>query len=58
MRQTFVSRLAGNPRVNEQTIKAVAGHVSRQMLERYCHIRSQAEHAAIQAFEQPQSSQF
>ena len=34
-------------------IKALAGHVSRQMLERYSHIRSQAKQAAIQALEQP-----
>jgi hypothetical protein len=39
--------------VGEQTIKALAGHVSRQMLERYSHIRSQAKQAAIQALEQP-----
>jgi integrase len=35
MRHTFISRLAENPNVSEQTIKALAGHVSRQMLERY-----------------------
>jgi integrase len=52
MRHTFISRLAENPNVSEQTIKALAGHVSRQMLERYSHIRSQAKHAAIQALEQ------
>jgi integrase len=53
MRHTFISRLAENPNVSEQTIKALAGHVSRQMLERYSHIRSQAKQAAIQALEQP-----
>ena len=52
MRHTFISRLAENPSVSEQTIKALAGHVSRQMLERYSHIRSQAKQAAIQALEQ------
>lgn len=45
-------RLAENPNVSEQTIKALAGHVSRQMLERYSHIRSEAKQAAIQALEQ------
>ena len=49
MRHTFISRLAENPSVSEQTIKALAGHVSRQMLERYSHIRTQARQAAIQA---------
>ncbi len=53
MRHTFISRLAENPSVSEQTLKALAGHVSRQMLERYSHIRSQAKQAAIQALEQP-----
>ena len=52
MRHTFISRLAENPNVSEQTIKALAGHVSRQMLERYSHIRSEAKQAAIQALEQ------
>jgi len=51
MRHTFISRLAENPSVSEQTIKALAGHVSRQMLERYSHIRSEAKQAAIQALE-------
>jgi integrase len=53
MRHTFISRLAENASVSEQTIKALAGHLSRQMLERYSHIRSQAKQAAIQALEQP-----
>jgi len=53
MRHTFISRLAENPNVSEQTIKALAGHVSRQMLERYSHIRSVAKQAAIQALERP-----
>jgi len=52
MRHTFISRLAENPGVSGQTIKALAGHVSRQMLERYSHIRSEAKQAAIQSLEQ------
>jgi len=51
MRHTFISRLAENPSVSEQTIKALAGHVSRQMLERYSHIRPAAKQAAIHALE-------
>jgi Phage integrase family len=51
LRHTFISRLAENPGVSEQTIRALAGHVSRQMLERYSHIRSEAKYAAIQALE-------
>jgi hypothetical protein len=41
MRHTFISRLAENPNVSEQSIKDLAGHVSRQKLEGYSHIRSQ-----------------
>ena len=38
--------------MSEQTIKALAGHVSRQMMERYSHIRSQAKQAAIQTLDE------
>jgi integrase len=50
-RHTFVSRLAENPAVSEQTIMALAGHVSKAMLARYSHIRSAAKQAAINALE-------
>lgn len=52
LRHTFISRLAENASVSEQTIRALAGHVSRQMLERYSHIRSQAKQAAIRVLEE------
>ena len=52
LRHTFVSRLAENPNVSEQTIRALAGHVSRQILEHYRHIRSQAKLAAIRCLEE------
>jgi integrase len=51
-RHTFVTRLAENPLVSEGTIKALAGHVSRKMLERYSHVRVAAKQAAITALEQ------
>jgi integrase len=47
LRHTFVSRLAENPAVSEETIRALAGHVSNQMLQRYSHIRNHAKVAAI-----------
>jgi len=50
-RHTFVTRLAENPNVSEETIRALAGHVSKKMLERYSHIRSAAKQAAISALE-------
>lgn len=34
---------------SEQTIKAIAGHVSQRMLERYSHIRLEAKRDAMQA---------
>jgi integrase len=34
---------------SEQTIMAIAGHVSRAMLERYNHIRVEAKRAALEA---------
>jgi integrase len=51
LRHTFISRLAENPRVSEQTITALAGHVSKRMLERYSHIRAQAKRDAISMLE-------
>ncbi len=50
-RHTFISRLAENPNVSEQTITALAGHVSKRMLERYSHIRAQAKRDAIETLE-------
>src|SRR5277367_4676059 len=47
-RHTFISRLAENPNVSEQTITSLAGHVSKRMLERYSHIRAQAKREAIE----------
>lgn len=51
LRHSFVMRLAENPNVAEQTITALAGHVSKRMLEHYSHIRVAAKRAAIQALE-------
>ncbi|HUA33194.1 MAG TPA: site-specific integrase [Candidatus Binataceae bacterium] len=51
LRHTFVSRLAENPNVSEQTIMSLAGHVSKQMLARYSHIRQAAKADAIAALE-------
>ena len=51
LRHTFISRLAENPNVSEQTITALAGHVSKRMLERYSHIRTQAKRDAVSALD-------
>jgi integrase len=50
-RHTFVTRLAENPVVSEETIRQLAGHVSPRMLGRYAHIRAAARRAAISSLE-------
>ena len=50
-RHTFITRLAENPAISEETIRQLAGHVSPQMLSRYAHVRVQARKAAIAALE-------
>jgi flagellar biosynthesis/type III secretory pathway protein FliH len=52
LRHSFVTRLAERPEVSEQTIRALAGHVSNQMLQHYSHIRSQAKQAAIRSLDE------
>jgi hypothetical protein len=42
--------------VPERTLMAIAGHVSREMLEHYSHIRMQAKREAVAALE-PQNTQ-
>jgi hypothetical protein len=37
--------------VPEETMKALMGHMSRAMIERYSHIRMQAKRAAVEALE-------
>jgi integrase len=51
LRHTLVSRLAENPAISEETIRSLAGHVSRQMLSRYAHIRARAKRAATASLE-------
>jgi hypothetical protein len=41
--------------ISEQTITALAGHVSKRMLERYSHIRAQAKRDAIATLEKHDS---
>jgi integrase len=46
LRHTFVSRLAES-RASDSTVMALAGHVSRAMMERYSHIRMEAKRHAV-----------
>ena len=50
-RHTFITRLAENPTVSEETIRQLAGHVNPKMLGRYAHIRAEARRAAIATLE-------
>lgn len=52
LRHHCITRLA-EAGVAEQTLMAIAGHVSRQMLEHYSHIRIQAKREAVAALEPP-----
>jgi len=51
LRHSFITHLCENPNNSEQTIMALAGHVSRKMLERYSHVRTKAKEAAIAALD-------
>jgi integrase len=59
-RHTFITRLAENPAVSEETIRQLSGHVSPRMLSRYAHVRMQARRGAIATLEQqrPELSEF
>lgn len=46
MRHTFVSRMTES-QASDATIMALAGHLSRKMMERYSHTRGEAKRAAI-----------
>ncbi len=48
LRHHAITELA-EPGASEQTIMAIAGHVSRRMLERYSHIRLEAKRNALEA---------
>jgi integrase len=46
LRHTFISRLAES-QASDSTVMALAGHVSRAMMERYSHIRMAAKRRAV-----------
>jgi integrase len=48
LRHTCITKLAEG-QGSEQTLMAIAGHVSRKMLEHYSHIRIEAKRAALDA---------
>jgi integrase len=48
LRHCAITQLAENG-ASDSTIMAIAGHVSRRMLERYSHVRMEAKRAAMEA---------
>ncbi len=46
LRHTFISRIAES-QASDSTVMALAGHVSRAMMERYSHIRMEAKRKAV-----------
>jgi hypothetical protein len=46
LRHTFVSRLA-DAQTLDQTVMALAGHMSRKMMERFSHVRNEAKRKAV-----------
>lgn len=52
LRHTFITRLCESPSISEETIRSLAGHVSREMLQRYSHVRTAAKESAIRCLEE------
>jgi integrase len=48
LRHTCITKLAES-QASEQTLMAIAGHVSRRMIEHYSHIRMAAKRSAVDA---------
>src|SRR6476469_8905332 len=48
LRHCAITQLAENG-ASDSTIMAIAGHVSRRMLERYSHVRMEAKRNALEA---------
>jgi integrase len=57
LRHTCITKLAES-QASEQTLMAIAGHVSRRMIEHYSHIRMEAKRAAVDAIAAPLAQTF
>ena len=51
LRHHAITKLAESSDASEQTIMAIAGHVSREMLEHYSHIRQEAKRRAVESLD-------
>jgi integrase len=54
-RHTFITDLAESGEAGDETIRDLAGHVSKQMLKHYSHIRMEAKRRAVQALSKRKS---
>jgi integrase len=54
LRHHCITRMAEKG-VPEQTLMAIAGHISREMLEHYSHVRMQAKREAVAALDVPKN---
>jgi len=54
LRHTCITKLAES-QASEHTLMAIAGHVSRRMIEHYSHIRIEAKRTALDAIAKPVS---
>jgi hypothetical protein len=52
LRHTAITKLAES-QASDQTVMSIAGHVSRQMLEHYSHIRMAAKRSALDSIATP-----
>ena len=51
LRHHAITKLAESSEASEQTVMAIAGHVSREMLEHYSHIRQEAKRKAVESLD-------
>jgi integrase len=51
LRHHAITRMAESAEASEQTIMSIAGHVSREMLEHYSHIRQSAKRKAVEGLD-------
>ncbi len=56
LRHTLITKLAESG-AGDETIRAIAGHVSRRMLSRYAHIRTEAKRRALESIVLPARTQ-
>src|SRR5438445_5861666 len=47
LRHHAITALLKNPHVSEETVEAIAGHISREMKKRYSHVRMDARRKAV-----------